>query len=113
MWHTATFQRRFKNSIAPNPCRACSRAQLKRAFSIRELPNVSGLLYSLRSTHTGTGPQEALYWSKTSTQKATIESGQEGYYMDIGLDASRSSTIYGNGSKVQPRSIYALMIIKA
>ena len=75
-------------------------------------PNVSGLLYSLRSTHTGTGPQEALYWSKTSTQKATIESGQEGYYMDIGLDASRSSTIYGNGSKVQPRSIYALMIIK-
>ena len=33
-------------------------------------------------------------------------------YEDFGFDASRSNALFGAASRVQPRSTYALMIIK-
>lgn len=37
----------------------------------------------------------------------------DGYRDSFKLNASLSSSIYGNSTKIQPRAFYALMIIKA
>lgn len=77
-------------------------------------PNVSGRLYSIRSMHANTDDGKSLYWVTPTSQKMETSMAEtQDYHLDIALDASRSSSIFGKSSKVQPSSYQLLIIIKA
>ena len=70
------------------------------------LPNITGDIGMDVSFHTPSGAFNSI--KKANTSYAYYAKGD----YSVELDASRSSSIYGNSSTVQPNSISTLIIIK-
>ena len=90
---------------------------MARALNIRELPNGTGSFSS--------GNLTGVFWPsytqgvfsngdtpQNSANLTGITSGSNDRVALISLDLSKSSSIYGKTSKVQPKAYQALMIIK-
>lgn len=82
------------------------------------LPNITGNVeegYLTDNTWaTGWYYQDgALYWEQATHINRNSDSGSSGYGKALKIDASRSSSIYGRSSTVQPKSLTVRYIIKA
>lgn len=82
------------------------------------LPNVLGKLGNIVTSHPSTDNPfnpTGSFWTPTFTDGALIQTDglNLGDYDGIGFDASKSSTVYKNTTKIQVRSAYVLMIVKS
>lgn len=76
------------------------------------VPNIRGGVSWLNSSNASASSSGALYYITTSTNKMTVSYGTE-VPSDVGIDASRSSSVYKNDvTTVQPPSVTALPCIK-
>ena len=90
------------------------RSRNKTARYIRKTPNVKGYVANFTTQNAPSVIVDGAF-TKTKhgdTAKASMIQDPD-VYDRFDLDASRSSAIFGKSTKVQPRSFYALMIIKA
>lgn len=71
------------------------------------LPNITGTIFGVMTYNGGGGysPNQALTSIQEDTSHSRDESGQ-GHYVRVTLDASRSSSVYGNSTTVQPATYY-------
>lgn len=75
------------------------------------LPNITGYIGSLRIRHTNAADSHgALYGSEYENVAAS--DGTNPSFKKINLDASRSSSVYGNSTTVQPPALTMRYIIK-
>ena len=74
-------------------------------------PNITGTVDWSNAGNPSASGKGALYWAMVDAAGTHVT--DEGYPANISIDASRSNSIYGNSTTVQPPSRYALMIIKA
>ena len=75
---------------------------------------MSGTVGAMVFTSSGGAPSTGAFY-RVSGSYTSMVSGEEnqGGKPNIGFDPSRSNELYGNSDTVQPKSFYALMIIKA
>lgn len=75
------------------------------------MPNITGKSNPVESETGGTGGSGAVYteWDKNSWAGGA-KSGRA--YVTVNVNASRSSSIYGNSNTVQPNSTSAIMLVK-
>lgn len=77
------------------------------------LPNITGSMFSFL-TGGANENQGALYQTTESSATTSGNSSGSAYtWRRINLDASRSNSIYGNSSTVQPESIVGMWLVKA
>ena len=79
------------------------------------LPNITGYLPFIRGTdidgENGYHSNGALYWADAISERLVINYDQKGAN-DLLLDASRSNSIYGNSSVIQPPAVKTLVAIR-
>ena len=73
-------------------------------------PNITGEFDADEITHGSTSTVSGAFYSKRSSYPNT-GTGSSGSALAIGFDASRSSSIYGNSTTVQPQTIKVLYYI--
>ena len=74
------------------------------------LPNITGFCSGMFSGNTTTGVGGALY--KTGNSYAGLSTNTDNNNAQLNFDASRSSSIYGNSTTVQPPAISTNFCIK-
>ena len=77
------------------------------------LPNITGNLSSLNGTEEAESSSGALYWQNTAQylQEQRVAGNYQGK-SGLRIDASRSNSIYGNSTTVQPPAVKLIPIIK-
>ena len=73
------------------------------------LPNITGTIYGEPNTGIAYTSSGALYLENSAT---TSGGSSSGYYSAVKIDASRSSSIYGNSTTVQPATCKCNFVIK-
>lgn len=75
------------------------------------LPNINGVISIIDRALGGAG-MGAFYSSKISNRWCVWQTAGGGGALDYTLDASRSSSIYGNSDTVTPLSLSSIFVIK-